>query len=63
METPAEDEGIVQITEMPKLQCDLFDFLMEGEPTERQKELGWLLFTALWPEPEPDAVMEVSDAN
>ena len=47
MEVSAEDECIVELTEVSDLECKLFDFLMEGEPNERQKELGWLLFKEL----------------
>lgn len=52
-------EGFGEITEVPPLQVELFDFLEEGNPTPRQKELGWLLFTELQspsdgPEAEPE---------
>ncbi|HMN39070.1 MAG TPA: hypothetical protein PKD49_15350 [Hyphomicrobium sp.] len=53
MTTP-DDVGV--ITVVPPLQVELFDFLEAGNPTPRQKELGWALLDALmFPEPEADA--------
>lgn len=56
MTTPTPtDEYVVEITEVSPLQSDLFDFLMEGEPTPRQKALGWLLHEALMSPEDDDA--------